>query len=73
MNTNEMETDDVIEDIILDVTTEDLFQEVGDPVRGSTPTPSTAGVPKPMADQSMLEELATNPPAFQFLNDSNAA
>ena len=50
MNTTNMETDDVIDDIILDLTTEDLFQEVGDPARDSTPTPSAPSVLQPMAD-----------------------
>ena len=70
MNTTNMENDDVIDDIILDLTTEDLFQEVGDPARDSTPTPSAPSVLQPMADPPMLEELATNPPPFLFLNDS---
>ena len=72
-NTNKMETDDasdgiISDDIILNLTNEDIFQEVGDPVRGSTPTPSTPGVPQPMANPPMLEELANKPPPFQFLH-----
>ena len=56
--------------IILDVSPEDLFQEVGGPARDSTPTPSALSVPKPLANPPMLEELTTHPPLILFLNDS---
>ena len=63
--------DDILpDDIILDLSNEDLLQEVGDPARGSTPPPSKPAVPQPIAAPSMLEELATTIPPFLFLNDS---
>ena len=47
-----------------------LVQEVGGPARDSTPTPSTPSVPQPMVSTPMLEELASHPPTYLFLNDS---
>jgi hypothetical protein len=55
MNTTKMETEDVIDDIILDVTTEDLFQEVGDPVRDSTPSAPSAPQPFQFLNDSVLQ------------------
>ena len=65
-----MEIDDITDNIILDVSPEDLFQEVGGPARDSTPTPSAPSVPQPLANPPMLDELATYPPPILFLNDS---
>ena len=72
-NENEMDIDNVNDDILPDdiiLSNEDLLQEVGDPARGSTRPPITPAVPQPMAAPSMLDELATTTPPFQFLNDS---
>ena len=68
LNTTDMDIS--IDDIILDLSSDDLVQDVRGPARDSTPTPSTPSVPQPMVITPMLEELATHPPPFLFLNDS---
>jgi hypothetical protein len=74
-NENEMDIDNVIDDIlpddiILDLSNEDLLQDVGDSARGSTPLPRTPAVSQPLAAPSMSEERATTTPPFLFLNES---
>ena len=59
-----------IDNIILDLSSDDLVREVGGPARASTPTPSAPSVPQPVTSTPMLEELDSHPPKFLFLQES---
>ena len=61
MDTNSVTEDIQLDDLIVDLSNQDLLQD--------TP-PGSPLVPQPVAGTSMLEELETTNPPFSFLNES---
>ena len=60
------------DDFILDVSDSDnIVLEVGGHSGDSTTASSAPSVPMPVATTSMLAEMATNPPEYSFLQQSD--